>query len=80
LYYLADRRCAVDIIWPDRLETPVMPGGLAGTQRRLLARTTKLIVVAWDNPPDWLRQGLAEHYELTQVIAGRKVYQRTAGD
>jgi 4-amino-4-deoxy-L-arabinose transferase-like glycosyltransferase len=80
LYYLADRRCAVDIIWADRLETPVMPGGLAGTQRRLLAPTTKFIVVAWDNPPDWLRQGLAEHYELTQVIAGREVYQRTAGD
>jgi hypothetical protein len=80
LYYLADRRCALDLIWPVYLESPAVPGGPADMQRRLFAPTTKFIVVARDDPPDWLRQGLAENYKLAQVIAGREVYQRTAGD
>ena len=80
LYYLADRRCALDLIWPVYLESPAVPGGPADMLRRLFAPTTKFIVVARDNPPDWLRQGLAENYRLAQVIAGREVYRRTAGD
>jgi len=80
LYYLADRRCALDLIWPVYLESSAVPGGPADMQRRLFAPTTKFIVVARDDPPEWLRQGLAENYELAQVIDGREVYQRTAGD
>jgi hypothetical protein len=80
LYYLADRRCALDLIWPVYLESPAVPGGPADMQRRLFAPTTKFIVVARDDPPDWLRRGLAGNYKLAQVIAGREVYQRTAGD
>jgi hypothetical protein len=80
LYYLADRRCAVDLIWPDRLETPVMPGGLASTQRHLLAPTTKFIVVGWDNAPEWLRRGLADDYDLAETIGGRRVYRRADHD
>jgi hypothetical protein len=52
----------------------------ADMQRRLFAPTTKFIVVARDDPPDWLRQGLAENYKLAETIAGRKVYQRVDHD
>jgi 4-amino-4-deoxy-L-arabinose transferase-like glycosyltransferase len=80
LYYLADRRCALDLIWPVYLESPAVPGGPADMQRRLFAPTTKFIVVARENPPDWLKRGLADDYKLAQVIDGREVYQRTAGN
>jgi hypothetical protein len=52
----------------------------ADMQHRLFAPTTKFIVVARDDPPDWLRQGLAENYKLAETIAGRKVYQRADHD
>ncbi len=80
LYYLADRRCALDLIWPVYLESPVVPGGPADMQRRLFAPTTKFIVVAWDNPPNWLTQGLADNYKLAETIGGRKIYQRAHND
>jgi len=76
LYFLANRRCALDLIWPVSLESPDVPGGLAEMHRRLFVPTTKFIIVAWDNPPDWLAQGLADNYKLAETIGGRKIYQR----
>jgi hypothetical protein len=77
LYYLANRRCALDFIWPIYVESPLVPGSPEEMQRRILASSTKFIVIAQDNPPGWLTQGLAEHYKLAEIIEGRKIYQRT---
>lgn len=76
LYYLANRRCAVDFIWPIYLENPNIPGGPEELQHRLFASTTKFIVVAQDNPPTWLTQGLAKDYHWVETIGGRAIYQR----
>jgi hypothetical protein len=76
LYYLANRRCALDFIWVIYLENPAIPGGPAEMQRRLFAPTTKFIIIAQDNPPVWLTDGLAKDYRLVQTISGREIYQR----
>lgn len=75
LYYLANRRCALDFIWPIYLESPAVPGGPEEMRRRLFAPTTKFIIVARDNLPGWLVQGLAQSYRLTEIIGGREIYQ-----
>jgi hypothetical protein len=76
LYYLADRRCATDFIWPIYLDLAPIPGGPTEMQGQVLATTTKFIVVAQDNPPTWLANGLAEHYYLVKTISHHKIYQR----
>ncbi|MBI1880613.1 MAG: glycosyltransferase family 39 protein [Chloroflexi bacterium] len=76
LYYWANRRCAVDFIWPIYVELAPIPGGQQEMQHRLLASTTKFIVIAQDNPPTWLIDGLAKHYSLVKTISERKIYQR----
>lgn len=76
LYYLANRRCATDFIWPIYLEFAPIPGGQEEMQRQVLAATTKFIVITQDNPPAWLTSGLAEHYNLVKTIGNRKIYQR----
>ncbi len=79
LYYLANRRCAIDFIWPIYLELAPIPGGQEEMRRRLLASTTKFIVITQDNPPTWLVDGLAKHYSLVKTISDRKIYQRIHG-
>jgi hypothetical protein len=69
----------VDFIWPVFVELAPIPGGREEMQRRLLAPTTKFIVIAQDNPPAWLVDGLAQHYNLVKVISNRKIYQRLTG-
>jgi hypothetical protein len=76
LYYLANRRCALDFIWSPYLDSPAIPGGPTEMQRQVLAATTEFIIVAQDNPPAWLTNGLAEHYRLVKTISNRKIYQR----
>jgi hypothetical protein len=76
LYYLANRRCALDFIWVIYLENSVIPGDLSDRQLRLFAPTTKFIIIAQDNPPAWLTNGLAKDYRLVKIIGGRKIYQR----
>ncbi|NJN94517.1 MAG: glycosyltransferase family 39 protein [Anaerolineales bacterium] len=76
LYFLANRRCAVDFIWPMFLENPNIPGGPAELQQQLFAPTTKFIIIAQDNPPVWLTRGLTKDYRLVETIAGRAIYQR----
>ncbi len=80
LYYVAQRPCALDLAWPDSFNFLIPPpeyGSFADMQKRLLAPTTRFILLGFDNPPNWLRQGLAEHYQVVQVIGQRKLYQRT---
>ena len=76
LYYLAHRRCAIDFIWPIYLELGLIPGDQQEIQNRLLASTTKFIIMAQDNPPGWLTDGLARHYSLVKTINNRQIYQR----
>lgn len=76
LYYLTNRRCALDFIWIVYLAHPAIPGGPTELQRRLLAPTTKFIVIAQPNPPLWLTDGLAKDYHLVETIADRQIYQR----
>jgi hypothetical protein len=45
-------------------------------ERLVFAPTTKFIVIAQDNPPAWLIDGLAKHYTLVKIIDNRKIYQR----
>jgi hypothetical protein len=76
LYYLTNRRCALDFIWIIYLEHPAIPGGLPEMQRRLFAPTTEFIVIAQPDPPAWLTTGLAKDYHLVETIAERQIYQR----
>lgn len=76
LYFLANRRCALDFIWPVYLDNPNIPDGPLELQHRLFASTTKFIIIAQDNPPIWLIQGLTKNYRLVKTIAGRAIYQR----
>lgn len=76
VYYLANRRCALDFIWPHFVESPVVPGGPEEMRRRLLAPSTKYIVVTQDDPPAWLSQGLAENYRLAETIEEWDIYRR----
>jgi hypothetical protein len=76
LYYLTQRRCAVDFIWPIFVDLAPIPGGPEEMQRRLFASTTKFIVIGQDNPPAWLVDGLTQHYSLVKTINNRKIYQR----
>jgi 4-amino-4-deoxy-L-arabinose transferase-like glycosyltransferase len=71
LYYLADRRSAIDTLWPIEVEA-------TGPAERIFASQTKYIVIGDNIPtPDWLYQGLDEHgYELEAVIEGQEVYRR----
>ncbi|HXV43130.1 MAG TPA: hypothetical protein VEC96_08705, partial [Anaerolineae bacterium] len=75
LYFLANRRCALDFIWPLYLTHPAIPGSET-MPGRLLAPTTKLIIISQNDPPDWLVDGLAQNYRLAETISGRKIYQR----
>ncbi len=76
IYYLAQRRCPLHLIWPEFINTVAVQGSSAEVQARLLASTTKFILLGFDNPPAWLTQGLAEHYQVVKVIGQRKLYQR----
>ncbi|UCC99584.1 MAG: methyltransferase domain-containing protein [Phycisphaerales bacterium] len=77
LYYLANRRCSLDFVWPLYVELPVVPGGPEEMKRRLLASSTRFVIIARDDPPTWLTRGLAENYKLVEIIEGREIYQRT---
>ncbi len=71
-YYLADRRCAIDIIWPRYAEA-------TGSYKRIFVPQTKYIILG-ESPavarPDWLYDGLAAHYKLEKVIGREGIYRR----
>jgi len=72
LYYVADRRCPVDIIWPLYAEA-------TGPYQRIFVPQTKYIIVGESNNiprPDWLYTELAGKYKLETVIQDQEVYRR----
>lgn len=76
LYYLADRRCPIDIIWPLYIEA-------TGPHERIFGPRTKYIIVGDSNNiarPDWLYPALAEEgYTLETIIDEQEIYRRTGG-
>jgi hypothetical protein len=73
LYYLADRRCPIDIIWMHYIEA-------TGPRERVFGPQTKYIVVdnTGDYPhPAWLYDNLAGKYTLETAIENQDVYRRT---
>jgi 4-amino-4-deoxy-L-arabinose transferase-like glycosyltransferase len=72
VYYLADRRCAIDIIWPIYAEA-------TGPYQRIFAEGTKYVIIgeSYMIPrPGWLYTELAKNYVLETVIRDQEVYRR----
>jgi 4-amino-4-deoxy-L-arabinose transferase-like glycosyltransferase len=72
LYYLSDRRCPVDIIWPLYAEA-------TGSYQRIFVPQTKYVILgdSFSRPrPDWLYTELAAKYTLENVIDGQEIYRR----
>jgi 4-amino-4-deoxy-L-arabinose transferase-like glycosyltransferase len=64
IYYLADRRCSIDIIWPLYAEA-------TGPYQRIFSPQTKYVILGESNNiprPDWLYAELAGEYTLETVI------------
>ena len=71
-YYLVDRRCAIDIIWPFYVAA-------TGPRERIFAPATKYIIVDTSRPnPDWhwLYRELTKNYNLETVIYSQEIYHR----
>lgn len=76
LYYQADRRCPIDMIWPLYAEA-------TGSYQRIFVPQTKYIIVSESNSmphPDWLYTELAEKYTLEKAIRDQQVFLRTDRD
>jgi len=73
VYYLADRRCPIDIIWPLYIEA-------TGPHQRIFTPRTKYIIVGESNNiprPVWLYPELAENgYALETIVEGQEIYRR----
>ena len=72
VYYLADRLCPVDTIWPIQAE-------VTGSHERIFVDRTKYLIISdtYSVPrPEWLNAKLSEQYSLETVIRGEKVYRR----
>jgi hypothetical protein len=72
VYYLADRRSSIDIIWPLYAEA-------TGPYQRIFAQQTKYIIVGESNSvprPDWLYAELGDKYQLEHVIEDQEIYRR----
>lgn len=74
LYYLADRRAPIDIIWPIYVE-------IDGRYEKIF--TAEYILIGHDTPlgfddtlPQWLQDGLATHYQLETTLYDQQIYRR----
>ena len=74
-YYMADRRCPIDTIWP-------LYVAATGSHQRIFAPQTKYIIIGESNQapyPTWLHPELAERgYRLETTIEDQEVYRRPA--
>ena len=73
LYYLADRRAPIEVIWPEYIEA------YEGSRQRIFGPTTRYIVVDTDiniPTPAWIYARLDEDYELETTIDGQAIYRR----
>ena len=72
LYYLANRRCPVDIIWP-------IYAGATGSYQRIFNPQTRYVILGESNNiprPDWLYEEVARAYTLETIIDEQEVYRR----
>lgn len=72
IYYLADRLCPIDIIWPIYAEA-------TGPYQRIFGEQTRYVILGESNNiprPAWLYDGLAQQYVLETTIRGQEVYRR----
>jgi hypothetical protein len=72
LYFMADRRCPIDIIWP-------LYAQATGPYQRIFGPQTKYIIVSQINSlprPAWFIAELNDKYRLETVIAGQEIYRR----
>jgi 4-amino-4-deoxy-L-arabinose transferase-like glycosyltransferase len=72
LYYLADRRCALEIIWP----TYIAAGG--PPERIFDLQPLYIVVTPEENlpRPEWLLEGIRSYYSLETIISGQEIYRR----
>jgi hypothetical protein len=72
LYYQANRRCPIDMIWPLYAEA-------TGPYQRIFVPQTKYVIVGESNNvsrPGWLYAELAKNYTLETVIKDQELYRR----
>lgn len=72
LYYLANRRSALDVIWP-------IHAGATAPYQRIFEPSTKYVILGEvDNleRPDWLYSELGGRYVLETVIQEQEIYRR----
>lgn len=72
LYYLANRRSSLDVIWPLYAEA-------TGPYQRIFSQKTKYLILGESNNmprPEWLEAGLIDDYALETIIHGQEVYRR----
>jgi hypothetical protein len=72
LYYLAERQCPVDIIWPYDLEATQNLNALFGPQTRLVI----IDQLREPSPPDWFMAELAANYSLAAEFDEQIIYRR----
>ena len=72
IYYLADRRCPIDIIWP-------LYADATGSYKRIFSPRTKYVILGESNNiprPEWLYAELDGKYALEVTIEDQEVYRR----
>lgn len=70
LYFLLDRRCSYDIIWP-------YYAGALGDRDKIFTATYFLVgdnSLGIEETPPWLTDGLAQNYTLETVLYGQQIY------
>lgn len=70
-YYYADRMPPIEIVWPEYVSA-------TGPPERIFNEKTKYVVLDINKRylPQWLTDGLEQHYDLATVIGIFKIYQR----
>ena len=71
-YYLANRRAAVEIIWPDYIQALGLYEEVRSSQPRYIIVTDLL----WQDRPEWLEQVLQESYNMEKTFDNQQVYKR----
>jgi hypothetical protein len=71
IYYLADRRGPIDMIWP-------IYASSTGSRNRIFSPDTKYIIIGNSQVvtiPEWVRANLAESYRLVAQFGSQKIYE-----
>ncbi len=71
-YYIANRRCPIDMIWPIYAEA-------TGPYQRIFGPRTRYVILGESHNiprPQWIYEELAANYELETIIGGEGIYRR----